>query len=358
MKMQGSRLVRALALLLLFCCLAGALWGCHRGSDVPLSPGLSMIAGVPVYDEDVAVKTDRFTVTPGMMAYFFYTYGATVLAGLETQKPFDESKTLHGQMYSDTQSFYDVIMSETLAHVSYMLICCEAAHAEGVTLTDAQRQGVESTVAGYRTQAAAEYSMELLPYLQALYGPLMTERDLRAVLELETLASSFSTTVSDRLEAGITAAQIADRVAQKELSDETPSRNIAFLFLPFEGGKPAEEKIGEVIGAMQSAPLAATLQARGEGRYGEEKDLTPESSGIDVITRWLFATERAVGDWERLDTEGATYIVIYTGNGISYGEVQARRELFDLAFSTWYNGWVETLVFGYNYDCLDSYDVD
>ena len=42
---------------------------------------------------------------------------------------------------------------------------------------------------------------------------------------------------------------------------------------------------------------------------------------------------------------------------MTYAEVEARRALFDSAYATWYNGWVEALTFGYNYDCLDSYDV-
>lgn len=357
MKDRTNRACRASALLFCLILLAGALLSC-RGSDVPLTPGLSLIKGVPVYEADVAMKTDHVTVTPGMMGYFFYTYGATVLAGLETQKPFDENQRLHDQMYSETQSFYDAIMSETIAHISYMLICCEAARAEGVTLSEAQRTELENRITGYRMEAAASYGITIEAYLQGLYGPRMTEEDLRAVLELEMLANSFSTTVSKRLEDGVTEAQVAAYMSEKGIFDKTPSRNIAFLFLPFEGGKPAESKIADVSAAMTLSPAAATLQAQTVGTYGKEENLTPTNSGITVIGEWLFATERAVGDWTRLDTEGATYILIYTGNGMSYGEVQARRDLYDHAFSTWYNGWVETLTFGYNYDCLDSYDVD
>ena len=140
-------LVRVWAMLLCLCMAACVLLSsCHGGSEQPLSPGLQMIEGPPVFDEDVAMQTDHFTLTPGMMAYFFYTYGATVMAEMEAHKPFDSSKNLHGQMYNDTQSWYDVIMSETLAHVSYMLICCEAAYAEGVTLSADQQKEVEQSV--------------------------------------------------------------------------------------------------------------------------------------------------------------------------------------------------------------------
>ena len=354
---KARRLWRACALSLALLLLCGACLSCKGGSEVPLSAGLQMIEGTPVFDEDVAMKTDHFTVTPGMMAYFFYTYGATVMAGMETQKPFDEGKNLHDQMFNDTQCWYDVIMSETLSHVSYMLICCEAAYAEGVALTDAQLREVEGSMQAYRTMAAVNYSMELTAYLQATYGPRMGEGELRAVLELETLANSFSMTVSNRLEAAITADAALEYAEHNGLADSTPSRNIAYLFIPFENGAAAQQKVEAALAALQAAPSAQTLRTQSVGTYGEEANMTPTNGGVSEITEWLFATQRAVGDFARLDTAGATYLAIYTGNGASFAEVEARRALFDRDFAAWYNEWVERLVFGYNYDCLDSYDV-
>lgn len=303
------------------------------------------------------MQTDHFTVTPGMMAYFFYTFGNTVLAEIEKTVPFTQGQSLHEQRYSDTESFYDVIMNETLSRVSYLLICCEAAYAEGVELTDAQKQEVESSMTAFRMTAAVNYNMELDAYLKTLYGPHTSEADLQAVLTLETLANSFSITVSDRLEAGITQAQAQEYADKNGLSDMTPSRNIAYLFIPFENGAAAEEKVQRAFSALKAVPAATTLQTQGEGKYGTEENITPENGGIEQINTWLFANSRKVGDYARLDTAGATYLVIYTGNGVSFSEVEARRMLFDSAYTAWYNGWVEALSFGYNYDCLDSYDV-
>lgn len=330
--------------------------GC-RGSEVPLSPGLSMIAGEAVFDKDVAMRTDHFTVTPGMMAYFFYTYGATVLSGMEQNVPYDSSKRLHDQLYTDTLSFYDVIMNETLDKVSRMLIYCEAGADAGVTLSEAQQKAVEDALTSYRMQAAIRYNMELEAYLHSLYGPLMTEADLRAVLELESFANSYSLTVESELERGITKEQVAAYAAEKGLTDATPSRSIAYLFVPFVNGAANEEAIGEALDALRIRPNAETLQSlTALGTPGAEENLTPENSGIKALGEWLFAKERHVGDYGRVDLDGATYILLYTGDGMTFGEVSARMALFDTAYATWYNSWVERLHFGYNYDCLDGYD--
>ena len=348
---------RALALLLCLCLLLG-MTGCKKGSDAPLSPGLSVIEGVPVYEKDVAMRTDHLTVTPGMMAYFFYSYGATVMAQMEQQKAYDSSKRLHDQMYTDTLSWYDVIMNETLAKVSDLLIYCEAAIAAGVTLSESEQQEIADSMTAYRMQAVVERDMELTPYLQTQYGPLMTEQDLLAVLELETLAGSYSLTVRDSLEQGITASQVREYLDKNGPEDKTPSRNIAYLFVPYVNGSADEDTLRTVTQAMQASPTAETLLAQGEhGTPGTEENLTPDNSGIKQIGAWLFATGRSIGDWERIDLGGATYVLIYTGNGMSFGEVSARMALFDSAYATWYNTWVAQLQFGYNYDCLDGYDV-
>ena len=350
--------LRGLAVLLALALLPGTLIACKKGSEQPLSAGLEMIEGVPVFDDGVAVKTDHFTVTPGMMAYFFYTYGNTVLTEIEKTVPFAQGVSLHDQKYSETQSFYDVIMSETLSRVCYMLIVCEAARAEGVALSDVQKAEAEDRMTSYRMLAAVNYNMDLSAYLQALYGPRVSEADLRAVLELEALANDFSMLLSDRLEAGVTAQQAKEYADANGLADTTPSRNVAYLFIPFENGAAAAQKVNTAFAALKSAPTAATLQAQADGTFGTEENMTPQNGGISQINDWLFEAGRKVGDFARIDTAGATYLVLYTGEGMSYAEVEARRALFDTAYAAWYNEWVETLAFGYNYDCLDSYDVN
>ena len=357
--MKGSlgATVRGVALLLalLFC--IGVLAGCKRGSDVPLSPGLSLIEGEPIHDKKIALCTDHFTLTPGMMAFYFYDYGGSVMASMEREKPYDKSKSLHDQMYTDQLTWYDVIMNETLASISKMLIYCEAAHAAGVSLSEAQNATVTEQIESLRMNAAIN-GLDVATYLSYLYGPLVTEEDMKRVMELEALATGYSATVSKDIEAAITEEQIKSYAQSKGLDDATLSRNIIFLLIPDQAGRTDTESVNEVLAALKKAPEAKTVEGFAERwSVAVEQNLTPENTSVSSIATWLFDKERGAGDYASLAANGGTYVALYTGDGMTYGEVSAKMRLYEIGWNNWYNAWVEQLHFGYNYDILDSFDV-
>lgn len=130
------------------------------------------------------------------------------------------------------------------------------------------------------------------------------------------------------------------------------------MLIPHKSGVADTESVNEVLAALKGSPEAATLQAFGDRwSVASEQDLTPENVGVSAIATWLFAEERKVGDFASLAAAGVTYIALYTGNGMTFGEVSAKMRLYEIGWNNWYNSWVEKLRFGYNYDVLDSYDV-
>ena len=358
--MKGKRtgaVERGIALLLVLLCVV-SLAACKKGSDVPLSPGLSMIEGEPIYEKDVAMRTDHVSVTAGMMAFFFYDYGGALMTEMEKTKAYDPSKSLHDQLYTDTLSWYDVMMNATLEKVSQLLIYCEAAKAEGLSLTEEQTDSLEKQISQLKFDAAAAYSLSADAYLQTLYGPLMNEQEFRRVLELEMLATDYSQKLTQRLETGITEEQIDAFARENGLTDDTLSRNMAYLAIPYVGGKANEESVNAVLAALNNAPKAETLDVfAADGTLGSEQNLTPDNMGYAAMKEWLFADARRISDVGRVEIGNSTYILLYTGNGMSYAAVSARMSLYDAAYANWYNTWVEQLTFGYNYDIIDGYDV-
>lgn len=357
-RIAKTHTVRRLFALFLATLALFSLASCKRGSDVPKTPGLSLIEGEPIYDEGVAMKTDNYTVTQGMMAFFFYSYGGAKMLEMEQLQKYDSSKTLHEQEYLDGISWYDTIMNATLSKVSQMLIYCEAARDAGVSLSEEQNAAIEEELSSMRLDAAAAYSLTLEAYLKQEYGPHMTEHDMKAVLECEMLASIYSVTVNRTLEEGLTRSSIENCMREQGFDDKTLSRNMAYLRIPYVNGQKNDAKAGEVRTSLLNDPRAETLESfKKDGIFAHELNLTPDNTTVREIGAWLFADGREIGDRGEIEVENATYILLYTGNGVSFGEVSAKMHLYDEAYAAWYNSWVAALTFGYNYDVLDSYDV-
>lgn len=331
----------------------------ERGSDVPLSPGLSLIEGSAVYDEGVALKTEHYTVTDGMLAYYFYGYGLSVMQELEKTKAFDPSKNLHNQMYSETESWYDTIMNAVLAEVCRTLVYCEGASAAGeATLPEEAEEAIGKQLYALRFRAAAENSEDLTTYLRRSYGPLICEQDLETALRYEAIASRYSSLLNDRLEGEISAADALSYAAAHNLSDETPSRNLEYLIVSGDSEAAVKENAAAALAAVQKKPQAgamAELTAFGTART--EQNMIPENAGVSEIADWLFASGRKPGDAGTVTSGGVTFVLLYTGGGVSRGEVRGRMALFDAAYAEWYNTLVSSLHFGYHYDVIDSYDV-
>jgi small GTP-binding protein len=146
--------------------------------------------------------------------------------------------------------------------------------------------------------------------------------------------------------------------AANGLDDSSLSRNITYISIPYVGGAANEAQVNAVLAALRNAPTPQTVEGfSANGTVGSEQDLTPDNTGLAKMKDWLFASGRTVGDFDRVEIGSATYVLLYTGNGMRYGLVSARMRLYDAAFANWYNARVEQLTFGYNYDIIDGYDV-
>lgn len=329
------------------------------GSEAPLSPGLSLIEGSAIHEDGVALRTEHYTVTDGMLAYYFYGYGLSIMQEMEKNKTYDSSKNLHSQMYSETESWYDTIMNTVLAAVCNTLVYCEGATAEGMAeLTDEANEAIEQQLYTLRFRAAAENSEDLTTYLRRSYGPLITENDLATALRYEAIATQFSASLNSRLEGEIPSDKALSYAAEHNLSDETPSRNLEYLIVSGTSEAAIKENAAAALAAVKEKPVTGTLETLSE--YGTaywENNMIPENTGVAAIANWLFDSGRKPGDTGSVSADGQTFVLLYTGNGVTKGEVRGRMALFDLAYDEWYNALVGTLHFGYNYDVIDSYDV-
>lgn len=329
-------------------------------TDGPRSPGLSLIEGYAMDEDGVAIRTEHYSVSAGVLAYFFYGYGLEVMRQMEKAMPYDSTKTLHEQMYTETESWYDTIMNAVLERVCRMMIYCEGAYDAGqAELPEDVLQEIEQNVYQVRYNAAALYKEDLTAYLQRYYGPDITEADFYTVLRMQAIAGRYSGMLNAGLEAGISPAEALSYAEAHNLSDGELSRSIAYLTV---SGSSADAVSGNATAAKKAVmknPTKETVESLTQyGTPSAEDNLIYENTGITVIRDWLFADGRRVGDIGVVSDSDATYLLLYTGNGVSRGEMLARMAIFDERYAEWYNGLVGKLNFGYNYDIIDSYDVE
>lgn len=142
----------------------------------------------------VAVTTENYTVSQSMMEYFFNSYYRTFVsnyAGRLEQMHLDTAKPLSEQKYSDTHTWFDYLIAQTLKQVQQLLYLGEAALAEGMELSEENAQKIDDTLARYNT-AAVQNNTSTAYYLHSLFGESVNETTIKKCLRLQMLAAQYT----------------------------------------------------------------------------------------------------------------------------------------------------------------------
>lgn len=128
---------------------------------------------------EVAVSSENNEVDGAMMSYFFNSTYNNFLAQYGSYLSYfglDPSISLKQQMSSDTETWFDYIMSGTKDNVANILMLCEAAAENGVALTDAEKAAIrtradetDTTYYGRGTKKNDIYNAMLLEALAHKY---------------------------------------------------------------------------------------------------------------------------------------------------------------------------------------------
>ena len=144
-----------------------------------------------------AVKTEHYSVNNAQFTYLTYatynnyyqtydSYGYASYLGL------DRSKPLSQQQYTENMSWLDYCKSEAESTFKQVLALCEAAKADGFTLTSEDKDAIEENItalADYAKQNNYSFSTAVA----GIYGSKgITKGDIRRVLEMQTIASKYA----------------------------------------------------------------------------------------------------------------------------------------------------------------------
>lgn len=141
-----------------------------------------------------AAESENYKVSGTMMAYFFnnnyQSYAQTLqYLGVDTSKPL---KSQSCPYLSEEGTWFDYFVAMTKDYTKNILALCEGANKAGITLDDADKADIDSSL-GQLKSAASSSGYAVNQYLAALTGVGVNIKDVEKCMELTALASKYRT---------------------------------------------------------------------------------------------------------------------------------------------------------------------
>lgn len=276
-----------------------------------------------------AVKTEHYSVNNAQFTYLTYAtynnyYQQFDSYGYASYLGMDRSKPLSQQQYTESMTWLDFCKNETQSTLKQVMALCEAAKAEGFTLTSEDKETIEENItalADYAKQNNYSFSTAVA----AIYGSKgITKGDIRRVLEMQTIASKYAEKLRDAytytneqydnyyeenkydyLKAdyySYTVKADYDSNAtdeEKEAAISAAKNKAEELFNKIEGGADFVTVVMEYKKELAQAEYDAALKALEDAKAADTADTAAETeaeTGTDTTAETQSAEEKAVDD--------------------------------------------------------------
>ncbi len=152
-----------------------------------------------------AMKSEHYTVNNAQFMYMVYSvynnyyqmyatnYGSQYLEyfGMNRSLPLSQQKT-------GSTTWLDICVAEATQNLTQILALCEAARAEGMTLSAESKETVDNAISAIEGMAK-ELNYSFKNYVANLYGSKgISKKDIRGIIELQMLASQYSNEAYDK----------------------------------------------------------------------------------------------------------------------------------------------------------------
>ncbi|MBQ7321147.1 MAG: hypothetical protein IJW99_03540 [Clostridia bacterium] len=307
--------VAALALAALMLCVSLASCG----------PNLVGVSGNELR-KYTALKTENYEISGSMYAYLFCEIGFAYVSKITQEeldeRGFDENKTLREQKYDKDRTWYEYINEYVRSEVETLILMCEAATRDGVSLTNEDYAYVNDQLTGMRTRVVLQFSSDFESYLQEQYFGYVNEEDVTKVLLMETLAAKYEAKLTAQIKERMTEerveAQVATMTGEKDM---TVTRNLGHVLASYytldEDQAYEQIKTAKTRWEEQGKTMEAFEAVWKE--YSEDANMIYENlrpgEMVEEIDKWLYAPERAVGDVGILSSEEGCHLLYYISEG-------------------------------------------
>ncbi len=258
------------------------------------------------YRNAVSLKSENYEVNNAMMQYFFNMQYQNYASTLQSMGV-DTSKSLKDQIYTSDQSWFDWLMDMTVNNVKSMLVLCEAAKAEGFELTDADKAEMDTAMDSLKAQMkeyANQNGLSETYVLRAIYGFGLKYGDIRDAMELNQLASAYSTKLSDSFEYGE-----SDFTAYLE-ENKADFEKVDYMYYTFTAKADEEEEAESTDTADTEDAEEETRSANKQEAYDLANNLAQklkaaETAGDDVAAIFTESVKTYLNDTVYADEEDA-----------------------------------------------------
>lgn len=306
---------------------------------------------------NVAMTVDKTDVSIGMYNYYYtcitqnyISYAGYGYYDIDTSKPYDEQTTTDDD--GNEITWAEKFEQDTIDQIRYITSYYSAAKKNGVKLTDAQLETIDSQLDSIKT-TASESNLSVNEYIKQTYGDYCGYATLKKMLEQCYIAENYykQNIVNIKATKEETDAYFAEH------GEEYMTVPFAYLQIMYDGEKVTKAdaeaiakeysvKIKNVDDLKKALPVACkdSLQQYVEYGYFEDVDAAAETLAQNVettITRndesfteeglsWLFSDDTNVGDcsYFAMDENNVIFIVLKTGEAsVNEDEVYSVRHI-------------------------------
>lgn len=234
----------------------------------------------------------------------------------------DINKDFAMQAYDEENTWEDIFKKQTESNIKQYVALNEDAKATN-TKIDVKDQ-VDELIEIFNSNAKTENS-DLETYLKGLFGPNVTEEDVRNTVEYQYSAIEYSNIINDTLRKTITDKQLVDLYSAYPATFD----KVTYRMLSFE---KTDENARDKASTFRDSIENEDSFIENAKEY-TESDTLFENVGTDDfesedIASFLFNDERKLGDTALIDGDNAYFVVFFKSKNICEDKTVDFRHIY------------------------------
>ncbi len=293
---RTARRLVSLALAAVFCVLP--LASCKKGDAKSDDDDKVYTAG------DIAMSTENFTISRAEVSYIFYqNYNEFVNNNSETVNMYniDTNSSLKTQEYHDGITWFRYFADATVDYMKFVLVFCEAARADGLTLDSDDKEAINKAVSSYG-EYAERYGYTVEGLFEKTFNADVNEQVLREYLEKDALAHKYYYDL-------LSSYEYSDS-EMEAFAEENPYRfkSIDYIYYTFDedNDEGAKESAAQLAAINDAEQFKAYIE-----NYAENEHPGDEVFSIDKYTV-KYAARNEYSDFSKWAFDGAHAGETYT----------------------------------------------